>query len=306
MEELKIMNENNLNAELNEEAVQPQYNKSGAEVTDVTQEEITEPRKDVENMSDEEFLSYIKSAQNGDVEVQNDSVKEEKTEAADEETTPAEAKAGTEDADSAGAAEKPFKVFNTQEEYQGVIDGIIGERLKKSREGMESLERLKRYALNFYDTDDGDAALSQLMEDLQQQNADKHGVSMEEYERQTRDSIDAQKYREERERVSNEQQRIAQIQQKWQNESEELKKIVPAFDFAKAMQNQTFYNGIVSGMSVSTAYLAANKSTEQAQKPQRRVIAQNGSMKGGTANAAANPASMSDADFMAYIERLKE
>ena len=251
-------------------------------------------------MSDEEFLSYINSAQNGTVPENQSEVQ------ADDEQDGQDNSDNTGNAEPTDAAKaEPFKVFNTQEEYQSVIDGIIGERLKKNREGMETLEGLKQHALSFYDTDDGDAALRQLIDDLQQQNAEKHGVSAEEYRQQTQDSIDAQKYREEQSRISSEQQRIADIQSKWQRESEDLKRVIPDFDFAKAMQDKTFYDNIVNGSSVSTAYLAANKPAQEQPKP-RRPIAQNGNMKGGRAGKVeANPASMSDADFARYIERIK-
>lgn len=289
------MNENNLNAELNEEVVQPQY-ENGAEVTDVTQEEFTEPQ--IDEMSDEEFESYINSAQSGDSEVQ--------AEAAQNDFMSDEDGNNTGDAVPADAAKsEPFKVFSTQEEYQSVIDGIIGERLKKSREGMETLEGLKQHALNFYGIDDGDAALYQLIDDLQYQNAEKHGVSVDKYRQQTQDSIDAQKYRNEQEFKNYKQQRIADIQQRWQNESAELQKVVPDFDFAKAMANNTFYDSIVNGMSVSNAYLAVNSGGAPMNR-QRRAIPQNGNMRGSSAGKVeANPAAMTDNDFKRYIERIK-
>ena len=298
------MNENNLNAELNEEVVQPQDD-NGAEITEVMNEEITEPSKTIEEMSDDEFISYINSAQDGNVEVQDTAARQSEVDTAEQS---AAEKDDTGDADPADVENKePFKVFNTQEEYQSEFDRVIGERLKKSRESVETLEGLKQQALNFYGTDDGDTALRQLIDDLQAQNAEKRGVSVEDYDRQTRDSIDAQKYREEQSRISSEQERVAQIQQKWQNESEELKRIVPDFNFAKAMQNQAFYNNIVNGMSVTGAYLAVNQQTAQAEKPKsRKPIQQNGNVKGGNAGRVeSNPASMSDADFARYIERIR-
>lgn len=298
------MNENNLNAE-NEEAVHPQTD--GAEVTEVTQEEITDPQpqKTVDEMSDDEFLSYIKSAQDGNVEVQDNTARQSEADAAEQ---GAAEKDDTGDADPADVENKePFKVFNTQAEYQSEFDRIMGERLKKSRESVEILEGLKRHALSFYGGGDGDTALRQLIEDLQQQNADKKGVSVEDYKQQSQDSIDAQKYREEQSRILSEQERVAQIQQKWQTESEELKRIIPDFDFAKAMQNQAFYDNIINGMSVTGAYLAVNRQTAQTEKPKaRKPIPQNGNVKGSNAGKAEfNPAAMSDADFARYIEKIR-
>lgn len=278
------MNENNLNANL-EEVVQPQYNNDGANNEN---EEVTTPQ--IDEMSDEDFESYINSAQNGDFgEVQAESY-------------------NTGIAEPAGSDEKsePFRVFNTQEEYQGVIDGIMGERLKKTRESMNTLEGLKQQALTFYGADDGDTALAQLIEDLQMQNAERKGVSIEDYMQQSQDSIDAQKYRNEQSRKMYEQQRIADIQQRWKTESEELKRIVPDFDFVKAMANNEFYDSIVNGMSVSNAYLNVNMPNTAAMSKKRRGILQNGNMKGGsTGRVEANPAAMTDKDFAKYIERIK-
>lgn len=309
------MEENNLNAEAREvvqpgrmgeqlsesETTSPQYN-DGAEVTGVTQEEVTEPqRNNIDEMSDEEFLSYINSAQNGTVPENQSEVQ------ANDEQGKQETSDDTGDAEPADAAQaEPFKVFNTQEEYQGEFDRIIGERLKKSREGMETLEELKQHALNFYGTDNGDTALAQLIDDLQQQNAEKKGISVEDYKQQSQDSIDAQKYRNEQSRISDEQQKIADIQSRWQRESEDLKAIIPDFDFAKAMQNKTFYENIVNGTSIPTAYLAANRADAPTVKQQRKAIPQNGNMRGaGAGKVEANPAAMSDADFARYIERIK-
>lgn len=296
------MEENKLNA-IDEEVVQPQR-EEGANDTEVSAEEIAVPQ--IDDMSEEDFESYIKSAQNGNMpDVQGEVQAEKDNNTAD----------GTDDSGETGTAEpadvenekskaEPFKVFGTQEEYQSNIDKIIGERLKKSRESVETLEGLKSQALSFYGGEDADVALMQLIEDLQSQNAEKQGVSIESYKKQMQDSIDAQRYREEQSRQSDEQQKIVEIQSRWQRESEELKAAIPDFDFNKAMTNKTFYESIVKGMSVGTAYLAANKETV---KPKRREISQNGSSKGsGVGKVEANPASMSDKDFAEYINRLRK
>lgn len=295
------MNENELNA-VQEEAVQPQY-ENGAE-----NEEINEPQEssqvktaDVEKMSDEEFDSYINSAKNGSP-VREVQAKREDSEKKD---TSAAEKTGA--AEPAESENKPFKVFNTQSEYQSEFDRIIGERLKKNRESMETLEGLKQLSLNFYGTDNGDTAIGQLMEDLQAQNAEKRGVSVDDYKRQMEDSIDAQRYRDEQQRKASEKQQIADIQSRWQKEAEDLKEIVPDFDFAAAMRNKTFYDSIVNGKSVSNAYLAANRAAPApAVKQPRKVIEQNGNMKNaGIGKVTMNVDTMSDDEFEKYIDRIQ-
>lgn len=284
------MNEEILNA-VNEEVVQPQY--EGAEDATASQE-ITTP--DYNNMSDEEFANYLNSVQN-DVEQTESEVQAQPETEVQEETGVTE---------PAQVDNKPFKSFATQEDYQGEIDRIIGERLKKNRESMNTLEGLKELSQVFYGGEDGDSALAQLVEDLQSQNAEKRGVSVEVYKQQTQDSIDARKYREQQQQATDRQSRIAEVQQKWQSESTELKKIVPDFDFNTAMQNKTFYKNIVEGMSVSNAYLASRQAEAPARPPQRKAIPQNGTMQSSTTGKVeANPASMSDADFMRYINKIQ-
>lgn len=286
------MNEEILNA-TNEEVVQPQYENNGAEGATASQE-ITTP--DYNNMSDEEFANYLNSVQN-DVEQTEIEVQEQSDEAGVQEETGVTEPAQVEN--------KPFKSFATQEDYQGEIDRIIGERLKKNRESMNTLEGLKELSQVFYGGEDGDSALAQLVEDLQSQNAEKRGVSVEVYKQQTQDSIDARKYREQQQQATDRESRIAEVQQKWQSESAELKKIVPDFDFNTAMQNKTFYNNIIEGMSVSNAYLASRQAEAPA-RPQRKAIPQNGTMQSSTTGKVeANPASMSDADFMRYINKIQ-
>ena len=322
-ERKETMEEKNLNAtgeEISqEEVVQPQYNDGAfGNEENIAQEGFTNPQEELDNvkdktnfdeMSDEDFEKYINSAQNGTLgrEVQaNEYDVDENADKNKNENTPISKTGNVEPED--GEEEKPFRIFATKEEFQGVIDGIMGERLKKNREDMSKLDGLKRQALNFYGTDDADTALKQLIEDIEQQNADKKGMSVEEYKQQSKDSIDAQKYREEQRKATDRDNQIAEIQQKWQSESEDLRAIVPEFDFAKAMQNKTFYDNIVRGKSVSTAYLAANTQNTVIGrvKTQRRAIIQNGNMKGNTAGKVeANPATMSDADFRKYIDRIQ-
>lgn len=310
------MEENTLNARSEdisqEEVVQPQYNNGAVSNEEgIAQEGVTAPQKSIDEMSDEEFESYINSAQNGTLNREVQAEQGDDNEYADKggaENAANDSETG--DAEPAGSEEaKPFRVFSTQEEFQGVIDGIMGERLKKNRESMNTLESVKQQALNFYGTDDGDTALAQLIEDLQQQCAEKKGVSVEDYKQQSQDSIDAQKYRNEQKQAVDRDNQIAEIQQRWQRESEDLKAIVPDFDFAKAMQNKAFYENIVNGKSVSTAYLAANKqnTAAAAPKPQRRAIAQNGNMKNaGIGKTETNVDTMSDAEFNRYINRIQQ
>ena len=319
------MNEENLNAEI-EEVVQPQNN--GAEDTEVSQGAITNPQN-VEDMSDEEFDEYLNSVQNGTIsrEVQATESDDNTTDNDDSEagnTEPgrmasSEAKRNDQPGRMASSeakrndqseedTEKPFRVFKSQQEYQSEIDRIMGERLKKNRESINTLQELEAQALNFYGGEDGGSAVSQLIADLQSQNAERKGISVEDYNKQTQDSIDAEKYRNEQERIHRQQEEINNIKSRWNKESEELKSIIPDFDFEMAMRNRTFYEAVVKGSSISTAYLIANKAQAETQveKPKRKPIRQNGATKNsGIGKVDRNIDAMSDDEFANYIEKLK-
>ncbi len=116
---------------------------------------------------------------------------------------------------------------------------------------------------------------------------------------------DAKKYREQLQEKQAFDEKVKQIRENWQKEAEAVKRVVPQFDFEKAMQNEKFYNLIMSGESIPIAYLAING--EQQESPsKRRIIVQNGQ---STSNANGSPeqniAGMSDEDFAKYLKKLK-
>ncbi len=117
---------------------------------------------------------------------------------------------------------------------------------------------------------------------------------------------DAKKYREQLQQKQAFDEKVKQIRENWQKEAEAIKRVVPEFDFEKAMQNEKFYNLIMSGESIPIAYLAINNDKQQESPSKRRVIVQNGQ---STSNANGSPeqniAGMSDEDFAKYLKKLK-
>lgn len=106
--------------------------------------------------------------------------------------TGAQEAAAAESGDGTPAEHAPFKVFETQEEYQSYFDGIIGKRLKGARETGERLQKLepvidllqKKYGVS----DEGQLA-EQVRSELIKQNAFSEGMTEEQY-RQKLDSED--------------------------------------------------------------------------------------------------------------------
>lgn len=117
---------------------------------------------------------------------------------------------------------------------------------------------------------------------------------------------DAKKYREQLQQQQQFDEKVRQIRENWQKEVAAIQKVVPQFDFEKAMQNEKFYNLIMSGESIPIAYLAVNHSQHNEPVSRRRVIVQNGQ---STSNANGSPdeniAGMSDEDFAKYLKKLK-
>ncbi len=117
---------------------------------------------------------------------------------------------------------------------------------------------------------------------------------------------DAKKYREQLQQQQEFDEKVKQIRENWQKDIEAIQKVVPQFDFEKAMQNEKFYNLIMSGESIPIAYLAINHSEQAMPSSRRRVIVQNGQ---STSNANGSPeenvAGMSDEDFAKYLKKLK-
>lgn len=300
------MNEENLNAE-NEVVVQPQQ-ENGAEDTNVSQGGFTAP--DYDSMSDEEFADYINSAKSGTV--SHGEVQAESQETQSGEAGPAD---DSNKAPEDGRADevKPFKSFATQEEYQSELDRIIGERLKKTREGKEQLDSILQQAGEFYGSEDATEIVKRLVDDLRSQNADKRGMDVDTYTKNQQDAIDAKRYREQQRAQEEREQKIQQIRERWMSEAEELKKVVPSFSFEKAIENKRFYDLITDGQSVSMAYLACNNAAAESNSSnlgdthKRRSIAQNGNARGGGSGTVEfNPETASDADFQKYIDKIRD
>lgn len=292
------MNENNTENEFLEEQAENS-------VLDTNENTVT----DVEKMSDEAFDEYLaKTRTGGDGEMEAESAQPDKS--SDDESDTAEADDKPAEGEDTKEETKPFKSFSTEEDFLREVEAAVSERMQKSAVELERLSGLARQASAFYDTENEDEALEQLLEDLRTQNADKQGVDIEAYNRAQKDAEDARLYRKQQEEAREREIRINGIRSRWDRESAELKSIVPNFDFSKAMENKEFYNRLVNGSSVSAAYigsgLAAPKTAPAAKKESaRRVIRQNGSANDGHGAVSVNPTTMTDAEFEDYISKIK-
>ena len=260
----------------------------------------------IEDMTDEEFEEYIASAKDG--EVQAEAAADSRSVAeVEQEKTPAIEQNQSED------TKKPFMQFATQEELQQYQDKTIGKRIAQMREKYapykERSDRLAEIARSFYGTEDAEAAVENLMNDLTEQNANKAGQTLEQYERNLRLERDAKAYRDQQKQ----QEETERIQQEWTRQTERLKQIVPEFDMKTALENPDFYQKVVQeGYSLIEAYMLTNRKAEKANvqtaPPRvRRAIQEVGAQKNGIGgNIKQDVKSMSDQQFDDYIRQIQE
>ena len=254
--------------------------------------EITEPQ--IAKASKAEFFEYIESLKNseddeGEVREENPMDKTDESDK-DEEADDAEDKIAPEE-------EKKFT--------QSDVDAIIGKRLKEKREAQGISDELIREALDFYDTDDKSEVIRLLIEDMRMQNAQKLGMEKADYTEMRSTQDKAKKYDEITQREAQKQKKTQEFIDRWTRESEEIKEIVPDFDFDRAMStNKVFREAILSGKSVQTAYLLSSRQTE---KPKRQTVKQNAqTAPRATAKADFNPSTASEKEFREYIRRIKQ
>ena len=96
-------------------------------------------------------------------------------------------------------------------------------------------------------------------------------------------------------------------------DSEQLKLIMPDFDYDKAMENQMFADMIRAGATVFEALSKCVKGPEPTAieaeitpRPQREAIYQNAqSSRRGTGKTTFNPSQLSSADFKKYIDAIR-
>ncbi len=227
--------------------------------------EIVSPQN-VDEMNDEQFDAYIKSAKDGEV----------------------QAASGT-----AGPAENagPYMSFDTKEALQEYQDKTIGNRLREIRESGERISGVCELAKQRYNTDSGEVALNLLKKELAEKNAGEAGLSLGQYElmnelRALKSETDYQR-------------RVDEIQNEWKKEEAALKNIVPNFSLEQAFENPDFYNAVVENhMSVTEAYPLL--------KSNRYNISEIGNLTSGVGGYIKRDVlSMSDSEFDDYIKKIK-
>jgi hypothetical protein len=249
-------------------------------------------------MTDAEFDEYLKQTYNG---VQ-DAVTASSEGADAEDIQKEEAKENN--------ITEPFKVFNSEDEYradrQKFFDEHIGDRLKNAREDSEFKAQIESFAKDFYRGSEN--PLEALLNDLRSQSAQALGMSAENYKEYSEDRRDALIYRAQMEQ---ERMRAAAREEtinRWKAEESRLKASVPDFDFAKAMENETYRELVQNGMSLDAAYYKMMLDEKNASmQQQRRPITQNAASRGTKSGSSVNDMmNMSEDKFLKEIHRMME
>lgn len=289
------MDETIMNAE-QPEVVQPEND--SAKAAEQQTEAVAKPR-DIENMSDDEFAKYLQEVQDGTIQ---NIAETTSTQSDDGNIGDSDDETGDTDPQEEEAKEiKPYKVYNTHEEFQQDFDRVMGERLKKNRESLDLFDKVKIQARNFYgDAADDMAAVEALIGDLTNQNADRRGVETEEYNRQTQDAEDARRWRERQQAQITQQQQQNAKNEQLRRDIEDVRRVVPSFDFRKAMENETFRKAIMDGASVQTAYMIANKPNPTTKRQPIRQVAMQSGVSG---QSDYDPSKLPSDEFRAYIDK---
>lgn len=253
--------------------------------TKIDKTERPEVSEDVEEMSSEGFKEYIKELDESKEEPESDDATEPEKE--NDKKSKSRSEIFVNDDKKSDERKRPPK----------------NDRAYDEDDDEELLNEIKETARTVYG--DKRDAVRAMLNELKSSAAKRVGMSVEDFTERQRDRRDAQSWRTRQRQESDIEARKKQKLEEWERDTKNLKLMDPSFDFEQAMENEAFYNAIVSGKSVFEAYKTAEKEEPQ-RRHGRRPISQNGQIPGvGTGVSTRNPASLSSADFKAYIDKIK-
>ena len=143
-----------------------------------------------------------------------------------------------------------------KEEYKSLMQEQLSRRLKNQKPEVDPKQKevMDRIILA-YGTDDPDKLIDLLESDnrLFQSQADKQGITVEEYKRKLKLDIREAKINEaNQKRIEDEES--AAIYQKWIADSEAVKEIYPNFDLEEESENEDFTDLLAAGVPIQRAY----------------------------------------------------
>lgn len=247
--------------------------------------------KDISEMDDAEFAQFIAELAEAEPE---DTEPQLQVPPEGEENTAEGAKSDMEQPPE-GAASIPTQ------ENQAMVQQPPAQS-EPDRDYLRVLEYAKR---KYPDAADERAALSQMLDAYDSEEANAGGMSVEEYRRNLQEQREFDEWKSQRQRQQEQAGQAEQIVQQWQRDEQSLKELVPGFDLKEAFKNEQFKKLVVDqGKGIIAAYAALNKSNESKadKRPLDEVGANAYASAPGTSDTDMSKAS--DEDFRRYIKRI--
>lgn len=214
--------------------------------------------------------------------------------------------------------QEPFRVFQTQEDYQSYFDNIIGQRLRGEREKTERLDKLApmlEVLQKHYGVSDESALIDRVQNDMISQIAYNEGISEDQY----RARMESERQMQDMQRQLKDfqhQQFISALTNDVSKLAEQNAELYSGIDVNELSENQQFLALLSQGFDVKKAYdaLHLDEITQKlAQKTSKQVVdniiakgsrpAESAAVSVGAANTSNNVASMSDDEIDALISR---
>lgn len=204
--------------------------------------------------------------------------------------------------------EKYFKTFETKEEYQNNIDRIFNSRFRDYKETKTKYENIVDELKNYFDTTDDAAALSMFSEHMSRQNAEKKGISVQDYKKYALLEKKAGKYDElmqqqaaaEAERLAKESRSNA-IRSRLFSEADIIKKTDKSFNLQKLYDSDDdFKKDLEESGSVFLAYTRM-----KSRLGKHGSFRESGSSDMAAGHVSATAADLSDSEFEKYINKIQ-
>lgn len=214
--------------------------------------------------------------------------------------------------------QEPFRVFQTQEEYQSYFDNIIGKRLRGTREKTERLDKLEPM-LNVlqqrYGVSDESELIDLVQKEMIPQIAYNEGITEDQY----RKRMESERQMQDMQRQIRDfqhQQFISALTNDVSKMAGQNPELYGNIDASELSENQQFLALLSQGFDVKKAYdaLHLDEITQKlAQQTSKQVVdniiakgtrpAESAAVSVGAANTSNNVASMSDDEIEALAAR---
>lgn len=306
------MLDNITNSNNSEEVVHPPQDSNSVEVVQ-PQNELTP--ESINNMTTEEFESYLSELGNKPDEaevpateknstpVHSDEAEENSAEEAESENEE-QTSENAEHTQQAETGAEPYRIFNTEAELDEEVNTRFRARMKKHNDSIEKYSTLEEMAKVYYP--DADDPISAMTKDLEEQAAEKMNVSADEIRTRTKDKLDAEKYRQQIKENDERKTRTEDIIKGWERDAEQLKLINPKFDLKESIKNPEFKRILAGGGTVAQAYSKVYNSAPPKAKERQPIQqnAQTAKLK-GSGITQADPSKLPEKEFRQYINNIR-